>query len=152
MLIEVNRAGERRVTKARRGGVALTMPLAVLVNENSASSAEIVAGALQAAGRAPIIGETTFGTGTVLTPYRLSDGSRLLLGTQQWLTPDERMLRGRGVEPDEIVVLDDDVSPLSPSEAAALSTQELLASRDVQLTRALELVLDAIVHQQERHP
>lgn len=151
VLIEVNREGERRVTKARRGGVALTMPLAVLVNENSASSAEIVAGALQAAGRAPIIGETTFGTGTVLTPYRLSDGSRLLLGTQQWLTPDERMLRGRGVEPDEIVMLDDDVPLLSPSEAAALSTQELLASRDVQLTRALERVLDATVHQ-ERHP
>lgn len=84
VLIEENREGERKVTTARRGGLALDVPLVVLINENSASSAEIVSGALQAAERAVLIGETTFGTGTVLTPYRLSDGSRLLLGTQQW--------------------------------------------------------------------
>lgn len=142
VLIEENREGERKITTARRGGVALDVPLAVLINENSASSAEIVSGALQAAERAVLIGETTFGTGTVLTPYRLSDGSRLLLGTQQWLTPDERTIRGQGIEPDEVIVLGDEVAPLSPAEAAALPPAELRASPDTQLARAVERVLE----------
>ncbi|MGQ9926574.1 MAG: S41 family peptidase [Chloroflexaceae bacterium] len=142
VLIEENREGERKVTTARRGGLALDIPLVVLINENSASSAEIVSGALQAAERAVLIGETTFGTGTVLTPYRLSDGSRLLLGTQQWLTPDERTIRGQGIEPDEVIVLDDAVAPLSPAEAAALPAAELRASPDTQLVRAVERVLE----------
>jgi len=142
VLIEENREGERKVTTARRGGLALDVPLAVLINENSASSAEIVSGALQAAERAVLIGETTFGTGTVLTPYRLSDGSRLLLGTQQWLTPDERAIRGQGIEPDEVIVLGDEVAPLSPAEAAALPAAELRASPDTQLARAVERVLE----------
>jgi len=142
VLIEENREGERKVTTARRGGLALDVPLAVLINENSASSAEIVSGALQAAERAVLIGETTFGTGTVLTPYRLSDGSRLLLGTQQWLTPDERAIRGQGIDPDEVIVLGDEVAPLSPAEAAALPAAELRASPDTQLARAVERVLE----------
>ncbi len=142
VLIEEDREGERKVTTARRGGVALDVPLVVLINENSASSAEIVSGALQAAERAVLIGETTFGTGTVLTPYRLSDGSRLLLGTQQWLTPDERTIRGQGIEPDEVIVLGDEVAPLSPAEAAALPAAELRASPDTQLARAVERVLE----------
>lgn len=142
VLIEEDREGERKVTTARRGGVALDVPLVVLINENSASSAEIVSGALQAAGRAVLIGETTFGTGTVLTPYRLSDGSRLLLGTQQWLTPDERTIRGQGIEPDEVIVLGDEVAPLSPAEAAALPAAELRAGPDTQLARAVERVLE----------
>lgn len=149
VLIEENRQGERKVTRARRGGVALDLPLVVLINENSASSAEIVSGALQAAGRAVLIGETTFGTGTVLTPYRLSDGSRLLLGTQQWLTPDERAIRGQGIEPDELVVLGDEVAPLSPSEAASLSATALRASPDTQLARALERVLEVAASRQQ---
>lgn len=139
VLLEENRGGERELTAARKGGVALDMPLVVLINENSASSAEIVSGALQAAGRAVLIGETTFGTGTVLTPYRLSDGSRLLLGTQQWLTPDGRMIRGQGIEPDELVILSDEVAPLSPAEAAELATDALRSLDDIQLVRALEL-------------
>ncbi len=149
VLIEENRAGERKVTAARRGGVALDLPLVVLINESSASSAEIVSGALQAAGRAVLIGETTFGTGTVLTPFRLSDGSRLLLGTQQWLTPDERTIRGQGIEPDEVVALGDEVALLSPGEAAALPAAELRASSDTQLARALERVLEVAASRQE---
>ncbi|NWF79287.1 MAG: S41 family peptidase [Chloroflexi bacterium] len=141
ILLEENRDGEREVTTARNGGVALDLPLVVLINENSASSAEIVAGALQAADRARLIGETTFGTGTVLTPYRLSDGSRLLLGTQQWLTPDGRMIRGQGIEPDELVILSEEVAPLAPAEAAALSAAALRDSADTQLARALDVVM-----------
>lgn len=141
ILIEENRDGEREITTARNGGVALDLPLVVLINENSASSAEIVAGALQAADRARLIGETTFGTGTVLTPYRLSDGSRLLLGTQQWLTPDGRMIRGQGIEPDELVILSEEIAPLAPAEAAALSADALRDSADSQLVRALDVVM-----------
>jgi carboxyl-terminal processing protease len=142
VLLEEDRQGDREATRARDGGAALELPLVVLINENSASSAEIVSGALQDAGRATLVGETTFGTGTVLTPFRLSDGSRLLLGTQQWLTPDGRLIRGQGIQPDEAVTLPDDVAPLSPTEAAALSTAELLQGEDVQLGRAVELAAE----------
>lgn len=139
VLLEENRDGEREATKARPGGVALEIPLVVLVNENSASAAEILSGALQDAGRATIVGEATFGTGTVLTPYRLRDGARLLLGTEQWLTPAGRLIRGQGIEPDVAVALPADVVPLSPAEAAELPPEALRASQDAQLARALEL-------------
>jgi carboxyl-terminal processing protease len=139
VLLEENRDGKRETTVTRDGGVALDLPLVVLVNKGSASSAEIVAGALQAAKRATLVGEATFGTGTVLTPYRLSDGSRLLLGTQQWLTPDGRQIRGQGIAPDELVALPAEVAPLSPAEAASLDATKLGESEDIQLARALEL-------------
>ncbi len=138
ILLEEDRNGQRESSLALPNGVALDLPLVVLVNQNSASSAEIVSGALQDAGRAVLIGEPTFGTGTVLTPYHLSDGSRLLLGTRQWLTPAGRQIRGQGITPDEIVPLPFDVAPLSPREAAGLSSAELYTSPDVQLLRALE--------------
>jgi len=139
VLLEENRDGERDATVTNAGGVALELPLVVLINANSASSSEIVSGALQDAGRATLVGETTFGTGTVLTPFRLSDGSRLLLGTQQWLTPNGRVIRNQGIEPDEAVALPETVIPLSPAEAATLSAMALRESEDVQLSRALEL-------------
>jgi len=139
VLLEENRDGEREATVTGSGGLALELPLVVLINKNSASSSEIVSGALQDAGRATLVGETTFGTGTVLTPFRLSDGSRLLLGTQQWLTPEGRLIRGQGIVPDEPVELPAEVAPLSPAEAAALPAGELGDSSDVQLSRALEL-------------
>jgi carboxyl-terminal processing protease len=139
VLIEESRSGQREEKRARAGGVALDLPLVVLINEGSASSAEIVSGAIQAAGRAVLVGETTFGTGTVLTPFRLSDGSRLLLGTQQWLTPDGRQIRGQGIDPDEAVLLPLEIRPLSPAEAATLNAAGLRASDDAQLVRAIEL-------------
>jgi carboxyl-terminal processing protease len=142
VLLEENREGDREATSARSGG-ALELPLIVLINENSASSSEIVSGALQDAGRATLVGETTFGTGTVLTPFRLSDGSRLLLGTQQWLTPEGRLIRGQGIEPDESVTLPEEVAPLSPAEAAELPAANLRESPDLQLSRAIELASEA---------
>ena len=139
ILIEESRSGLRQERPARSGGVALNTPLLLLINGNSASSSEIVAGALQAAGRATLVGETTVGTGTVLTPFVLSDGSRLLLGTQQWLTPDGRLIRGQGIEPDEQVTLPPEGRPLLPSEAARLTLEALRDSGDTQLVRAIEL-------------
>ncbi len=143
VLLEEDRTGDRKTTVTHSGGSTLDLPLVVLINKGSASSTEIVSGAFQAAHRATLVGETTFGTGTVLTPYRLSDGSRLLLGTQQWLTPDGRQIRGQGIIPDDQVILPLTVAPLSPVEASTLGLPKLRVGPDVQLARAIELAAAA---------
>ncbi len=140
VLIEEDRADNRTTTTARSGGVALDMPMVVLVNINTASSAEIVSGALQDAGRAEIIGVPTTGTGTVLTTFTLTDGSRVLLGTSQWRTPGGRLIRETGIEPDVEVVLAPGSQPLSPVDAAELSAQAIKESDDTQLIAALEML------------
>ena len=70
--------------------------MVVLINPGSASAAEIIAGALQENGRAKLIGEASVGTGTVLRPFSLSDGSVLRLGVTNWLTPEYSSDQGRG--------------------------------------------------------
>jgi carboxyl-terminal processing protease len=138
VLLEQNRDGERTPYKTDEGGVATSIPLVVLVNNNSASSAEILAGALQDAGRAKVIGVPTFGTATVLRTYDLDGGAQVRIGTTQWLTPRGEVVRGKGIQPDELVELPPGVAPLSPADAAQLDSQALLQSKDVQLVRALE--------------
>lgn len=120
------------------GGAATDLPLVVLVNEGSASSAEIVAGALKEHGRAPVLGERTVGTGTVLSTYELSDGSAVLLGTALWLTPNGNALKEQGITPDVPVALPPGATPLRPSEVRALSPEALRASQDRQLLRAVD--------------
>lgn len=144
VLQEEDRQGRRTSRTTQSGGVALDLPLFVLINNNSASSSEIVSGAFQSAERGMLIGETTFGTGTVLTPYRLSDGSRLLLGTQQWLTPDGALIRGQGITPDEEVRLPFDVIPLRPTDLENLNRDEIMNSDDLQLVRALTLATETV--------
>ncbi len=143
VLIEEDRADARKVTEARAGGVALDIPLTILVNLNTASSAEIVSGAMQDAGRAQVLGVPTIGTGTVLTTFPLEDGARLLLGTSQWRTPSGRLIRETGIEPDVEVVLPPGAQPLSPADAAELSAEALRESDDTQLAAAFELVQEA---------
>lgn len=138
VLVEEDRDGNRTSSKAQGGGVALDIPVIVLVNGNTASSAEIVSGALQDAGRSTLVGETTVGTGTVLTNFSLEGGARLLLGTSQWLTPDGRLIRKQGIEPDIEVVLPFDVPILLPADVEELSSEELQQSEDIQLLRAIE--------------
>ncbi len=142
VLLEQNRDGDREVSEARSGGVALDIPMVVLINFHTASSAEILSGALQDQERAPLIGVRTVGTGTVLTPYELEGGAKLLLGTQQWLTPNGRTIRNQGISPDIEIALPVDIAPLSPREAAALSEDELMESEDVQLVKAIEVLLE----------
>lgn len=77
-----------------------TGPMVVLVNGNSASASEIVAGALQDSGRAKIIGERTFGKGVGQTPYTLANGGELTLVTFEWLTPKKRAINKEGLKPD----------------------------------------------------
>ena len=92
-----------------------------------------------------MVGETTFGTGTVLRPFELEDGSTLLLGTSQWLTPKGRLIRKHGIEPDVIVELPVGADLIAPAELEELSVAELLDSEDKQLLKALEL-LDVLPH------
>lgn len=140
VLLEQNRAGDKTPYKTAAGGVATDLPLVVLVNNNSASSAEILAGALKDAGRARLIGEPTFGTATVLRTFNLNDGAQVRIGTTQWLTPKGEVVRGKGIQPDELVSLAPEVAPLTPANAAKLDAQALLSSDDVQLVRALEVL------------
>ena len=124
------------------GGAELTdAPMAVLVNEGTASSSEILAGALRDNDRATVIGETTFGTGTVLSEFVLEDGSAILLGVAEWLTPDGDFIRQIGITPDVEVALSKGTEPLTPGEARDLSKEEIL-ERDAQLARAFENLRD----------
>lgn len=82
---------------------AYDLPLVVLVNSNSASASEIVAGALQQSGRATVIGEQTFGKGVGQTVISLSDGSQLQYVSFEWLTPDRTSIANSGVTPDILV-------------------------------------------------
>jgi carboxyl-terminal processing protease len=120
VLIEQNAQGQHTVFSAQPGGAALDTPLVVLVNEGTASAAEIVAGTFQDNGRARLIGTTTFGTGTVLSLYHLSDGLAILLGTAEWLTPSGHQTWHRGISPDVEVALPTPAVPLSPDDASGL--------------------------------
>jgi carboxyl-terminal processing protease len=122
------------------GGIATDLPLIVLVDGGTASSAEIVSGAIQDGKRAQIVGITTFGTGTVLGEFPLTDGSALRVGTVEWLTPDGRRIWHEGIAPDVVVERASDVVPLGPDDVSKLTAAEVDAIKDPQLARALSLV------------
>ena len=109
----------------------------VLVDHNTASAAEIVAGALQDNHRARIVGATTFGTGTVLSRFLLSDGSALYLGTAYWLTPSGQKIFGTGIKPDESVALPATAQPIDPADMGKVTAAQVQASGDTQLLAAL---------------
>jgi carboxyl-terminal processing protease len=140
VLIEQDAQGQRTTFPVRPGGVMPDGPLVALVNEGTASAAEVVAGALQDHGRARLVGTPTFGTGTILSTYRLSDGSAVMLGTAEWLTPAGHQIWHHGLTPDIAAALPAGASPLTPAEAAALTPAQLRSSQDVQLLRALQEV------------
>jgi len=92
--------------------------------------------------RAQVIGETTFGTGTVLEPFMLRDGSGIMLGTSQWLTSNGRLIRKHGIEPDVEVVLPIGTDFLYPAALEDITVDDLLQSEDTQVLTALELLDD----------
>lgn len=140
VLIEQDSQGHRTNYPVKPGGTAVDVPLVVLINEGTASSAEIVAGAIQDQKRASLVGTTTFGTGTVLTLFKLSDGSAIFLGTSEWLTPNGRQIWHHGITPDIQVKLPNGAEPLTPLEEGSMTPQQLQSSQDTQLLRALQLL------------
>lgn len=127
VLIEQLGDGEQELHKTRRDGRLLDMPLVVLVNNGSASGAEIVAGALADHDRAILVGETTFGKGTVQVEHDLTDGSAVRITMARWLTPSGHVIQGVGLTPDEVVAqtADDRTERLDPPMVRA---QQLLRS------------------------
>jgi len=140
VLLEKDAQGQITHVTVRSGGAATQMPMAVLVNNGSASAAEIVAGALQDTKRATLIGETTFGTGTVLNEFSLSDGSALMLATEEWLTPSGRVIWHKGITPDQTISLPSGTTALTPEAERDMTSAQLQSSGDQQLLQALHLL------------
>ena len=130
ILTEVDRDGNQNVYRARPGGVALDIPIVLLVDEFSASGAEVLAAALKDNGRATIIGETTFGKGTVNIAEPLKDGGALYVTIRRWLTPNGVQIDDVGITPDIEVT----PGPLDPGYDE---------NNDAQLQRAIQQLLTA---------
>ncbi len=115
--------GKENVYNSEDSGIAQDIPLVVLVDEGTASASEIVAGAIQDRGRGKLIGEKTFGKGSVQSVNHLSDGSQLNVTIAHWFTPNNRAIHGTGLEPDITVAAGTD------------------PAKDPQLDRAVEYLL-----------
>ena len=114
-------------------------PVVVLVDYGTASSAEILAAALRDNGRATVIGEQTFGTGTILNNRSLTDGSAIRLGVREWLTPAGEAVFRVGLAPDEEASLPLGAVRLGPIDLLALTPLEFEASDDAPLVQAVRL-------------
>lgn len=123
VLYEDRRDNSEQTYQVQGGGKALDQPLVVLVNAGTASASEIVAGALQDYQRAALIGEHTFGKGSVQLVYDLSDSSSLHVTVAKWLTPNRRQIDGQGLFPDIEVPFSesDHANGLDPQLARAIS-------------------------------
>ena len=144
ILIESDADKNTNVYRSRGWGYARNIPVVVLINEGTASAGEITAGAIKENGRGILVGETTFGTGTVLNQFNLSDGSAILLGVTNWLTPEGNLIKGQGVEPDVAVEQTPSTLLMDAGALEEVSLEELLTSEDVQFLRALESIGGAL--------
>jgi carboxyl-terminal processing protease len=130
------------------------MPIVVLVNLGSASAAEIVTGCLQDLHRVVVLGEKTFGKGSVQTIFPLDDGSALKLTVAKYYTPSHKVIHQRGITPDIYV-------PLTDAEEAAVLVKRtpgglesipekdrpaVTAARDEQMDRADDLLMGLILY------
>lgn len=129
LLITVNKSEEEEITKARTNPI-IEMPIVVLVNENTASASEILAGALKDNNKAIIVGTQTFGKGVIQQLLTLKDGSGLKITIEEYFTPNKNKINGVGIEPDEIVKLPETV------ENILLVKEE----EDTQLKKAIEVL------------
>ena len=127
ILIERSSAGEETRHEASGHGIATEIPLVVLVDGGSASASEILAGAIQDHGRGILIGERTYGKGSVQVTERLSDRSGLSVTIRRWYTPADRAIDGTGLNPDIEVTI---------------TQEDLKAQRDPQLERAVSYLLE----------
>ena len=156
ILIEADANDNQTVHRSRGWGYARQMPLIVLINEGTASAGEITAGALKENDRAVLVGETTFGTGTVLNQFDLSDGSAILLGVTNWMTPDGNLIKGHGVQPDIEVEQAAAIKMTNADMLRSMTTDQLAELEDTQFLKALEQLgvnLDeSQLVQSETHP
>ncbi len=136
----IDASGTEKDVPVETGGLWTQEPLVVLADGNTASSAEIVTGAIQDAGRGTVVGEKTFGTGTVLGRFDLADGSSLRIGVERWLTRAGRPIWHEGLEPDVKVALPDNAVPLYPDDVRSMTNSELASSTDSQLLKALDVL------------
>ena len=140
ILQEKDASGKVDFYRSRGWGYARELPVIVLINKGTASAGEIIAGALKENGRAKLIGETTFGTGTVLNQFNLSDGSAILLGVTNWLTPKGNLIKGQGISPDVAVELPAGIIQLNARRLSAVGPEGLSDMEDVQLYEAIQLL------------
>lgn len=122
--------GQKTAYKVNRQGKLTSIPLIVLINKGSASASEIVAGALQDRKRAKLVGEKTFGKGTIQEAQELPGGTGIHITVAKWLTPNERWVN-------DTQGLDPDVKIESPKEDIASSSGQI---KDPQLDKAIELL------------
>ncbi len=125
ILSERERDGSEQSFNAKSGGIATEIPVVILLNRFSASGSEVLAAALHDNDRATIVGEQSFGKGTVNTSSSLDDGGQLYVSIARWLTPDGTLIDGVGIRPDVPV---------------ALSDEDIDLRRDVQLFKAIDIL------------
>jgi carboxyl-terminal processing protease len=144
VFIDQDSHGKQTAVPVKPDGTAVNVSLCVLIDGGTASAAEICAGAFQDYGRGKLVGERTFGTGTVLQPFELSDGSEVLLATSQWLTPKGRQIWHKGITPDMEVALPDAASILLPEMEDGMDAAAFKGSEDAQLHKALEILRNQV--------
>lgn len=129
LLVTVDKDGKEKVEKSKED-VFIDMPIVLLVNKNSASSSEILAGALKDLNEATIVGTTTYGKGVIQQLVTLRDGSGLKFTVEEYYTPNRIKINGVGIEPNEKVDLPESVTnPISVER-----------KDDTQLQKAIELL------------
>ncbi len=133
VLTQVDRDGHETVYEAKPGGEAADLPVAILVGPGSASGSEVVAGALRDNRRATLVGEKTFGKGSVNHLRQLSDGGALYVTIARWITPSGEQIEGVGLAPDVPVVF---------------SEEDVAAQRDVQLFAAIDYLRNNLTQAQ----
>jgi carboxyl-terminal processing protease len=130
LLRQISRDHTEEVTRAGGGYADIDVPIVVLVDETSASASEVIAGAMQDHGVATILGETTYGKGTVQNLPPLSNGGCLRVTVRRWMTPNGHWIHKQGITPDIIVEWnpneDDRGTKEDPQLAAAIEYLESL--------------------------